>query len=62
MIKLTDKKTCLHWSASEATHIIPFGKFYKIGGAPPETFSNVKYDAPKEMGGDRKCFDSPIRK
>ena len=28
----------------------------------PETFLYVKYDAPEEVGGDRKCFDSPIRK
>ena len=43
-------------------HIVPFGKFHRIGGAPPKTFPNAKYDAPEEMGGDRKCFDSPIRK
>ena len=43
-------------------HIVPFGKFHRIGGAPPETVPNVKYDAPEEVGGDRKCFDSPIRK
>ena len=43
-------------------HLVPFGKFHRNGGAPPETFPNVKYDAPEEMGGDRKCFDSPIRK
>ena len=43
-------------------HIVSFGKFHRIGGAPPETFPNVKYDAPEEMGGDKKCFDSPIRK
>ena len=43
-------------------HIVPCGKFHRIGGAPPETFPNVKYDAPEEVGGDRKCFDSPIRK
>ena len=43
-------------------NIVPFGKFHRIGGVPPETFSNFKYDAPEEMGGDRKCFDSPIRK
>ena len=36
--------------------------YYRIGGAPPQTFPNVKYDAPEQMGGDRKCFDSPIRK
>ena len=40
----------------------PVGKFHRIGGAPPDTFPNAKYDAPEEMGGDRKCFDSPIRK
>ena len=43
-------------------HIVPFGKFHRIEGAPTETFPNVKYDAPEEMGGDRKYFDSPIRK
>ena len=43
-------------------HIVPCGKFHRIGGAPPKTFPNVKYDAPEEVGGDRKCFDSPIRK
>ena len=43
-------------------HIVPFGKFHRIGGAQPETFFNVKCDAPDEVGGDRKCFDSPIRK
>ena len=43
-------------------HIVPFGKFHRIGGATPETFPNVKYDAPQEVGGDSKCFYSPIRK
>ena len=43
-------------------HIVPCGKFPRIGGAPPETFSSVKYDAPEEVGGDRKSFDSSIRK
>ena len=40
-------------------HIVSLAKFHRIGGAPPETFPNVKYDAPEEVGGDRKCFDSP---
>ena len=44
------------------THIVPCGKIHRIGGAPPESFHNVKYDAPEEVGGDRKCLDSPIRK
>ena len=44
------------------SQIVPFKKFHRIRGAPPETFPNVKYDAPEEVGGDRKCFDSPIRK
>ena len=26
-------------------HIVPFGKFHRIGSAPPDTFPNVKYDA-----------------
>ena len=41
-------------------HIVPCGKFHRIGGAPPETFSSENYDAPEEVGGDRKSFDSPI--
>ena len=45
-----------------AGHIVPCGKFRRIGGAPPETFPSEKYDAPEEVGGDRKSFDSPIRK
>ena len=44
------------------SHIVSCENFHRIGGAPPETFPNVKYDAPEEDGGDRKCFDSPIRK
>ena len=43
-------------------HIVPFAKFHRIGGASQETFQSVKYDAPEEVVGDRKCFDSPIRK
>ena len=32
-------------------------------GATPETFSNnLKYDAPEEVGGDRKSFVSPMSK
>ena len=44
------------------THIVPLRKFHGFVGAPPKTFPNVKYDAPEEVGGNRKCFDSPIRK
>ena len=43
-------------------HIVPCGKFHRIEGVPPETFSSEKYDAPEAVGGDRKCFDSPNRK
>ena len=43
-------------------HIVPFAKFHRIGGGPPKTFSNVKYDAPEEVGGEAKCIDSPIWK
>ena len=35
-----------------------FGKFYRIGGAPTQTFPNVKYDALEQVAGDRKCFES----
>ena len=37
-------------------HIVPFGKFHRIGGAPPETFPSENYDTPEEVGGDRKCL------
>ena len=43
-------------------HIVPFGKFHRIAGAPPETLPNVKYDGPEEVGGNRKCFENSIRK
>ena len=43
-------------------HIVPFEKFHRMRGALPKTFPNVKYDAPEELDGDRKCFDSRIRK
>ena len=42
--------------------MLSYKKFHRISGAPPETFPNVKYDAPEEVGGDRVCFDSPIWK
>ena len=35
-------------------HIVPFEKFHRIRSAPPETFPNVKFDAPEEVGGDIK--------
>ena len=28
--------------------------FHRNSGAPPETLLNVKYDAPREVYGDRK--------
>ena len=43
-------------------HIVPFGKFHRMGGAPPETFPIIKYDAPEEVSGERNFFDSPLRK
>ena len=55
-------KTVRLFGRGSVMHIVPFRKFNSIGGAPPETFPNVKYDAPEEVGGDRTCFDSPIRK
>ena len=30
--------------------------FHRIGGVSPDTFHSVKYDAPEEVVGDRKCF------
>ena len=47
---------------NQSAHKVPCGKFHSIGGAPPETFPNVKYDALEEVCGYRKCFDSPIKK
>ena len=55
--KVSDVVIMVSKKCQEGVHIVPFGKFHRIGGAPP-----VKYDAPEEIGGDRKCFDSPIRK
>ena len=43
------------WEGVRGTHS-------PIWKAPPETFTNDKYNAPEEMGGHRKCFDSPIKK
>ena len=43
-------------------HIVRFGNSHRIEGMPPETFPNIRYDAPEEVGGDIKCFDSSIRK
>ncbi len=43
-------------------HIVPCGKFHRIGGAPPETFPSEKYLAPEEVSSNRKSFDSPISK
>ena len=50
------------FKTTSSLHIVQFGKFHRIGGAPPETFPNVKYDDPEEVDGNRKCFDSPIWK
>ena len=47
---------------SSIDQIVPCGKFHRIRGAPPETLPSEKYDAPEKVGGDRKSFDSPIRK
>ena len=44
------------------SHIVSFEEFHRIGGTPPETFPNVRYDAPEERGCNRKCVESPIRK
>ena len=55
-------KYLINLAKKPVSHIVPFGKFHRIVGAPPETFPNVKSDAPEEVGGKRKYFDSPIRK
>ena len=52
----------VHGITVQYSHIVPCGKFHRIGGAPRETFSSEKYDAPEEVGGERKSFNSPIRK
>ena len=52
----------LSYRPNRGLHIVPCGKIHRIGGAPPETFSCEKYDVPEEVDGDRKSFDSPIRK
>ena len=50
------------WKHIHLQHIVPFAKFHRLAGAPPETYPNVKYDAPEEVSDNRKCFDSPIKK
>ena len=50
------------YASTTGLNIVLFGKGHRIGGAPPATFPNVKYDAPEEVGGDTECLDSPIRK
>ena len=58
-----DQFKAFHWSSTPPSlHIVTFRKFHRIGGALYETFSIVRYDAPEELRGDRKRFDSPIRK
>ena len=58
----------VQWLLSGRCHITvthsPCGKFHRIGGALLEAFHYLKYDASKvkEVGGNRKCFDSPISK
>ena len=43
-------------------HIVSSKKFLRISSSPHQTLPNDNYDAPEEVGGDRKYFDSPIRK
>ena len=33
-----------------------------MSGAPPESLPNVRYNAPKEVCGNRKLFDRPLKK
>ena len=56
-----------HWSFAKITDFllkievsdrISKSLSQQIFGCP----SPFNYDAPEEVGGDRKCFDSPIRK
>ena len=52
-------KVCGHYfemCRGETVHIFPFRNLHRIGGAPPDTFPNVKYDAPEEVGGTRIFF------
>ena len=60
-VRMSKNQWCW-WQISSSLHIFPFGKFHRIRGAPPQTFPKVKYDTPEEVGDNRKCFDSPIRK
>ena len=36
--------------------------FHRNSGAPPQTLPNAKYDAPREVCGDRKWFYDPLKK
>ena len=44
--------------ASWVGHIVQFGKFHRIGGAPP--FPNVKYDAPEEVGATENVLTAVL--
>ena len=46
----------------DINHIVPHGKFDRIGGTSSATFPNFKYVAPREICVERNCFDSPIAK
>ena len=41
--------------------MVLFRWFHRIDGAPPDTLPSFDYEAPEEVCGDRKRFDSPIK-
>ena len=45
-----------------AGHIVSSKKFLRPSSSPHKTLPNAKYDAPKEVCGERKLFDSPLKK
>ena len=43
-------------------HIVSSKKFLRISSSPHKTLPNDKYDALKELCGERKLFYSPLKK
>ena len=43
------------------SHIVASKKFLRTSSSPHETLPNDKYDAPKEVCGERKLFYRPLK-
>ena len=45
----------------EVNHIVSSKKFLRTSSSPHKTLPNDKYDAPKEVCGERKLFYRPLK-